>query len=75
MEPIFFVMAIMGCGDAGDACREARIEPVRYTSIQACRADATAALQRNSDVDFPVVTASCRSTTPQMAVTRIPSRG
>ena len=62
METVFFVMAIMGCGDAGDLCREARVEPVRYTSIQACQAQLGSALRRNADLDYPEISAQCRST-------------
>lgn len=60
MEPVYFVLALMGCGDAGNLCVQARVEPARYTSVQACQAAQTAALQRNSDLDYPVISASCR---------------
>ncbi len=62
MDPLFYVMAIMGCGDGNSACQQARVEPVHYTSIHACQAAMPAALARNSDVDYPVVTAACRAT-------------
>ena len=75
MEPVFFVMALMGCGDAGDMCTQARVEPVRYTSIQACQAQANAALLRNTDLDFPVITAHCRSTAQQWASARVKPAG
>lgn len=61
MDPFFYVMAIMGCGDGSTACAEARVEPVHYQSIQACQAAMPAALQRNTDIAYPVVTASCRA--------------
>ncbi|WBH15168.1 hypothetical protein [Sphingomonas radiodurans] len=66
MQPIFFVLAIMGCGDDTSGCAEARIEPVRYATVQQCRADLPAALARNTDLSFPVISAGCRSTGPQM---------
>lgn len=66
MEPLYFVMAIMGCGDGSTACAEARVEPMHYQSIQACQAAMPAALQRNTDLSYPVISAACRSTGSQM---------
>lgn len=65
MQPIFFVLAIMGCGDDSSACAEARIEPVRYETISQCRAALPQALARNTDLSFPVISAACRSNGPQ----------
>ena len=38
MNPMFFVMAIMGCGDGNVQCTEARIVPARYETMAQCRA-------------------------------------
>ncbi|WP_085808762.1 hypothetical protein [Sphingomonas sp. TZW2008] len=65
MQPIFFVLAIMGCGDDTSACAEARIEPVQYATVQQCRAALPAALARNTDLSYPVISAACRSNGPQ----------
>lgn len=75
MAPAFFVLAILGCGDAGDLCSEARVLPVRYTSVQACQAAAPDMLARNTDLDFPSLAASCRSSTARIAATRGALRG
>lgn len=69
MDPLFYVMAIMGCGDGSAACQQARLEPVQYRTIRECQAAMPAALVRNSDVDYPVVTAACRSGGMRMAQT------
>lgn len=61
MEPMAFMMAILGCADDGMACREQRVEPVRYASARQCRAAVPAALERNSDIDYPVIAAACRA--------------
>lgn len=61
MEPLFFVMAIMGCGDAQTACTEARVVPVRYTSIAACQEAMPATLEQNDDLSFPEISATCRA--------------
>lgn len=66
MEPFFYVMAIMGCSDGSSLCAEARIEPVRYASIAACQAAMPQALMRNSDLSFPVISATCRGSGTQM---------
>ena len=70
MDQVLYVLAIMGCGDDSMQCQQARLEPVRYTSIQACQAAMPAALQRNTDIDWPVVSAACQRQTPQTADAR-----
>jgi hypothetical protein len=65
MQPIFFVLAIMGCGDDQSGCAEARIDPVRYSTVQQCQAAAPAALARNTDLMFPVISAACRASGPR----------
>lgn len=59
MQPLYYVMAIMGCGDDGTACQQARIEPARYQSAAACQAAMAGALRRNTDLSFPIVQAAC----------------
>ena len=66
MEPLFYVIAIMGCGDAGDQCRQARIEPVRYESAVQCQAAMGSALARHTDLEYPVITAACQRSGSQM---------
>ncbi|SEN56572.1 hypothetical protein SAMN05192583_3081 [Sphingomonas gellani] len=60
MEPMFFVMAILGCGDGNLGCQEARVLPARYETMAQCRADLPTMLARNSDVDAPSLAANCR---------------
>ncbi len=74
MEPLLYVMAIMGCADGSTMCAEARVEPARYRTAQACQAAMPAALMRNSDLAFPVISASCKSTGATIADRR-PARG
>ncbi|TPG14186.1 hypothetical protein EAH87_16605 [Sphingomonas koreensis] len=62
MQPIFYVIAIMGCGDGSQACQQQRVEPIHYVSPAACQAAMPAALERNSDLDYPEIQAACRST-------------
>ena len=66
MEPMFFVMAILGCGDANAQCTEARIVPARYESMAACRAALPEQLAQNTDVPFPTIGADCRSSANRM---------
>jgi len=66
MEPFYFVMAIMGCADGSTQCAEARVVPVRFASVAQCQAAMPAMLQRNSDIDYPVISAACRSNRPQL---------
>lgn len=66
MDQVLYVLAIMGCGDDSALCQQARVEPARYTSIQACQEAMPAALQRNTDIDYPVISAACQRITAQM---------
>ncbi len=66
MGPVYFMLAIMGCGDGTTGCQQARVEPARYATIQQCRAAMPAALARNTDVDAPVISASCERVGWQM---------
>lgn len=66
MEPVYFVLAIMGCGDGQAACQEMRTEPVRYQSAAQCRAALPSAIVRHADLDFPVVSGACRASGPIM---------
>lgn len=61
MQPLYYVMAILGCGDDGAACQQVRMETVRYESAAACQAAMAGALRRSTDVSFPVVQAACQS--------------
>lgn len=74
MEPLFYVMAIMGCSDGAANCAEARVEPARYASIQACHAAMPAALERNADLSYPVISSACRSAGMRMVYSRASKR-
>lgn len=65
MDAVFFVMAIMGCGDGATGCAEARVAPAHYATVQQCEAAMADVLAHNSDLDFPVVSAACRRSGPQ----------
>jgi len=75
MEPMFFVLAIMGCGDGSTACSEARVEPVRYATIQQCQAAMPQALTRHTDLSFPVISAACRGNGMRMVAAKVEPRG
>ena len=59
MGPGTFLIAILGCGEAEAPCQQVRMLEPTYQSQAACTAATDAAIQRNSDVDFPVVVAQC----------------
>ena len=62
MEPLTFVIAIMGCADSGAMCRQERVEPQHYATAAACEAAVPSALERNTDLLYPVISASCQKT-------------
>ncbi|MBW4331349.1 hypothetical protein KY084_10740 [Stakelama sp. CBK3Z-3] len=67
MEPLTFVIAIMGCADSGAMCQQQRVEAQHYATAAACQAAVPAALMRNTDIMYPVVEATCQQTTPRWA--------
>lgn len=70
MEPLVYMMAILGCADGGDQCREARVAPVTYASVQACNAAMPDVLARNTDLSFPTIAATCQSNRERAAQRR-----
>ena len=75
MEPLYFVMAILGCGDDGAACQQARVETVQYQSVGQCQAAMATALERSTDLTFPVLQATCQRRGANIAQGKTPSRG
>ena len=67
MDSIFFVMAILGCGDGSAGCVEARVEPTQYRSAAECRANLPVTLARHTDLSYPVISANCRRQGVQVA--------
>ena len=63
MGAFFYVVAIMGCGDGGEQCRQARLLPARYATAAQCRAALPARLAENTDVAFPEISADCHAAT------------
>lgn len=74
MEPLFYVMAIMGCADGNVQCTEARIVPTHYGSMAQCRAALPDQLAQNTDVPYPMIGAACRTSGAQIARTDVKVR-
>lgn len=74
MEPLFYVMAIMGCSDGGTTCTEARVDQTHYASIQACQAAMPDVLARHTDLSYPVISSACRSSGVRMVETQSAKR-
>lgn len=60
MEPILFVMAILGCGDGDAPCQQVQVAEARYQSQADCMAATGVELLRHEDLPYPVVVAQCR---------------
>jgi hypothetical protein len=60
MEPILFVMAILGCGEGDSPCEQVRLADSRYESQAECAAATEAELLRHDDLLYPAVVAQCR---------------
>ena len=68
MEPLLFVMAILGCGESDAACREVRVVETRYRTEAECLAATEDELMRHQDLAYPAVVAQCR---PAIAAPRL----
>lgn len=60
MGPAFYVMAILGCGEADTACEPVGVTEQVYQSIDACTAATPDAVTRHADLAYPVVVAQCQ---------------
>ena len=60
MEPLLFVMAILGCGESDAPCREVAVAEARYRSEAQCLAASENELGRFEDLPYPAVVAQCR---------------
>ena len=67
MGPGDFVIAILGCADGGSACTPVATLQTRYSTEAQCDAATNAALEANSDFDFPTLLARCRVGTARTA--------
>jgi hypothetical protein len=70
MAPLLYVIAIMGCGENDQACREVRVAEPRFATQAACVAATGSVLARYTDVDYPSVVAQCRRDGPRPAALR-----
>ncbi|HZF94469.1 MAG TPA: hypothetical protein VEZ20_06295 [Allosphingosinicella sp.] len=61
MNTALYVIAILGCGEGEAPCQPVQVIEQRYESREACLAATDGALERASNVDFPVVVAECRA--------------
>jgi len=60
MEPLLYVMAILGCGESEAVCREVQVVETRFASEAECLAATETELMRRDDLLFPSVVAQCR---------------
>jgi hypothetical protein len=60
MAPLIYVIAIMGCGEGDQACREVQVAQPRFATQAACAAATADVLARYTDLDYPSVVAQCR---------------
>jgi hypothetical protein len=61
MGPGYFVIAILGCADGGGSCTQVATLQTRYENAAQCSNAASAALEANSNFDFPTLLARCRA--------------
>ena len=59
MEPAFFLIAILGCGEGDAPCEQVRRLDTRYESRAACTQATDRALMASADAPYPVVVAQC----------------
>ena len=67
MEPVYYVIAILGCADGSTQCTPVATVPTHFASESACSASTQQALLANTDFDFPTIVAQCRPTSARKA--------
>jgi hypothetical protein len=65
MEPVYYVIAILGCADGSTQCTPVATVQTHFASQAACTAGTQDALLANSDLDFPTLVAQCRAESPR----------
>jgi hypothetical protein len=60
MGPGYFVIAILGCADGGSQCTPVATLQTHYATAAECNVATGAALEDNSNFDFPTLLARCR---------------
>ena len=70
MGPVGYMIAILGCADGGSSCQVAATLAPRYESAAQCQAAREAALDANSDLDFPTLVAQCRRSSASPAASK-----
>ena len=61
MEPVYFVIAILGCADGGSSCTPVATLPTHFATREACSAATGPALIDNNNYDYPSLLARCRA--------------
>lgn len=74
MGPAFYIMAILGCGEADTACEQVAVAQAQYESVEACNAATEDTVGRHVDLSFPVVVAQCRRADAPLAQTLTPEQ-
>ena len=74
MGPAFYIMAILGCGEADTACQQVGVEQAQYQSIKECNAATAGALLGHVDAAYPVVVAQCQRADSPVARTIMPAQ-
>jgi hypothetical protein len=59
VEPAFFIIAILGCGEGDAPCEQVSLLAPRYESRAACTDATDRALTAAADAPYPVVVAQC----------------
>ena len=70
MGPLVYVIAIMGCGEGDQACREVQVAEPRFATQTACAAATADVLARYSELSYPSIVAQCRRDGTRPAVIR-----
>ena len=74
MGPAFYVLAILGCGEADSACEQVAVAPAQYQSLDECNRATDAAVTQHQDALYPVVVAQCRRADAQTAEKLTPAQ-
>lgn len=74
MEPLIYVMAILGCADGASDCSEMRLAGYRFESRAQCERAIEDQLLGATDLSFPTIAARCVTERQYIAAQREPAK-
>jgi hypothetical protein len=75
MKTALIVMTLLGCDCDAKVCEYIKTADAGWITVESCRADLEKQIRQNTDVDYPLITATCTAkSVPGVAVAKALTR-